>query len=293
MASSEPANLINFASLGIIGYGIVGQAVAFGFSEAQIKEKYSIKFYDKFKESTPLEEVIKLSEFIFICLPTPMKADESGIDLSIIEDMMEEITAHTDGTDKIIVIKSTVTPGTTLKFEKKYPKSNFAFNPEFLREASYLEDFVNADRTIIGASNDLVSRRVVSLYKQRFPKTPVYQTDPTTAEMVKYMANTYLALKVTFANQMFDLCQALGIKYEEVKNMVTADPRITDSHLDVTTQRGFGGKCFPKDTVALLGLGKNLKVDLSLLEKMWEINKKIRKVHDWEEIPFAVGEEKN
>ena len=288
MANSEPSSLINPASLGIIGYGIVGQAVAYGFSQPDVKDKYTIKYYDKYKESTPLEEVVKDSEFIFICLPTPMKADESGIDLSIIEEMMEEITPLTDGTDKIIVIKSTVIPGTTVKFVKKYPKSHFAFNPEFLREASYLEDFVNSDRHIVGASNDLVSRRVVALYKQRFPKTPVFQTDPTTAEMVKYMANTYLSMKVIFANQMYDLCQALGIKYEEVKGMVTADPRIHDSHLDITTQRGFSGKCFPKDTVALLGLARDLNVDLSLIEKMWEINKKIRKVHDWEEIPFAV-----
>lgn len=288
MAQSDTSNLINPASLGIIGYGIVGQAVAYGFSQPEVKDKYQIKIYDKYKDNDTLEEVIKSSEFIFICLPTPMKADESGIDLSIIEDMMEEITPLTNNTDKIIVIKSTVVPGTTAKFEKKYPKTHFAFNPEFLREASYLEDFINSDRNIVGASNDLVSRRVVALYKQRFPKTPVFQTDPTTAEMVKYMANTYLALKVTFANQMFELCQALGIKYEEVKELVTSDKRIFDSHLDVTTSRGFGGKCFPKDTVALLGLAKDLNIDLSLLEKMWEINKKIRKVHDWEEIPFAV-----
>lgn len=287
MADSQP-NLINPASLGIIGYGIVGQAVAFGFSAAEVKDKYSIKYYDKFKESTPLEEVIRDSEFIFICLPTPMKTDESGIDLSIIEEMIAQITPLTDNTDKIIVIKSTVTPGTTNKLEKKYPQTQFAFNPEFLTEANYLQDFINADRTIVGASSDLTSRRVVALYKQRFPNMKTFQTDPTSAEMVKYMANTYLALKVIFANQIFDLCQALGIKYEEVKSMVVADHRIFDSHLDITTARGFGGKCFPKDTVALIGFAKEMSVDLSLLEKMWEVNKKIRKTHDWEEIPFAV-----
>ena len=285
---SSDTSLINPASLGIIGYGIVGQAVAYGFSRPEVKDKYTIRFFDKFKESTPLEEVIEKSEFIFICLPTPMKSDESGIDLSIIDEMVDEITKHTNGTDKIIVIKSTVVPGTTTRFEKKYSKTHFAFNPEFLTEANYLEDFVNADRTIVGADNDLVSRRVVALYKQRFPNMKIFQTDPTSAEMIKYMANTYLAMKVIFANQMFDLCQALGIKYEEVKAMVTADHRIFNSHLDVTTARGFGGKCFPKDIVALLGFATEKNVDLSLLEKVWELNKKIRKVKDWEEIPFAV-----
>lgn len=273
-------------NIGIIGYGFVGQAVAYGFSEE------NIKYFDKFKDSTPLEEVVKDSEFIFICLPTPTFQDESGIDLSIIEDSVEEIAKLTNKTDKIIIIKSTVVPGTTAKLIEKYPDTNFISNPEFLREASYLEDFVNPDRTIVGATNDLVSRRVVVLYKNRFPNAPIFQTDPTSAEMVKYMANTYLALKVIFANQIYDLCQKLGIKYEEVKKMVTADPRIVDTHLDITGVRGFGGKCFPKDTVALLGLAKELNVSLSVVEEAWEVNKKIRKVHDWEEIPFATSDEK-
>ena len=286
---SKPQSLINPAKLGIIGYGIVGQALAYGFSQPEIKDKYQIKYYDKYKETENLESVVKTGEFIFICLPTPMKTDESGIDLSIIEDSIAEITKYTNGTDKIIVIKSTVTPGITANLEKKYPKTNFAFNPEFLTEANYLEDFLNADRTIVGASNDLISRRVIALYRQRFPHMKMFQTDTTTAEMVKYMANAFLATKVIFANQMYDICQALGIKYEEVKDMVTADHRIFDSHLDVTTQRGFGQKCFPKDIVALIGRAKELGLDPKLLETVWSINKKIRKIHDWEEIPFAKG----
>lgn len=284
----EPPQLITPAKLGIIGYGIVGQALAYGFSQPEIKNKYEIKYYDKYKETASLEEVVAGSEFIFICLPTPMKEDESGIDLSIIEDSIAQISKYTNGTDKIIVIKSTVVPGTTATLEKKYPKSNFAMNPEFLTEANYLEDFVNADRTVVGANNDLTSRRVVALYRQRFPHMKIFQTDTTTAEMVKYMANSFLATKVIFANEMFNLCQALGIKYEEVKSMVVADHRIFDSHLDVTTSKGFGGKCFPKDVVALIGRAKQLKLEPKLLETVWSINKKIRKVHDWEEIPFAV-----
>ncbi|OGE19645.1 hypothetical protein A3J19_02045 [Candidatus Daviesbacteria bacterium RIFCSPLOWO2_02_FULL_41_8] len=286
---NEAANkLISPAKLGIIGYGIVGQALAYGFSQSEIKDKYEIRYYDKYKETESLESVVSGSEFIFICLPTPMKADESGIDLSIIEDSIAEITKYTDDTSKIIVIKSTVSPGITASLGKKYPKSNFAMNPEFLTEANYLEDFVAADRNVVGANNDLVSRRLVALYRQRFPHTKIFQTDTTTAEMVKYMANAYLATKVIFANEMFALCQALGIKYEEVKSMVVADHRIFDSHLDVTTAKGFGGKCFPKDVVALIGRAKELRVDPKLLETVWNINKKIRKVRDWEEIPFAV-----
>lgn len=269
-------------SLGIIGFGIVGQAVAYGFSN------YEINTYDKYQSTETLPAVVKNSEFIFICLPTPIRSDESGIDLSIIEDNIKEVVKYTNDTDKIIVIKSTVIPGTTAALAARYPKSHFCFNPEFLREASFLQDFVNADRTVIGASNDVIFRRLSALYQSIMPSTPIYGTDPTSAEMVKYMNNCFLATKVIFANEMYDICQALGIKYEEVKKMVIADKRIEDTHLDVTTTRGFGLKCFPKDLLAIRALAKSRKVDTSILDIVWKKNLAIRKIRDWEEIPFAV-----
>ena len=287
-------NLIVPINLGIIGYGFVGQAVANGFKTVS-NGLDTIRWYDKFKDGESLEKVILASDFIFVCLPTPMKQDESGIDLSIFENMMPQITRLTNNTDeqsssssKIIIIKSTVTPGTTLKFQKKFPKSKFCFNPEFLTEANFLDDFLNAERTVLGADSDLVLRTVGVIFKQRFPKQKIFFTDPTTAETVKYFANAYLSMKVTFANFFYDYCQKLGIKYEEVKKMAAYDHRIGDYHLEVTTSRGFGGKCFPKDLVAIMGEFKKLGVDYSLLETMWKYNKKIRKVHDWQEIPFAV-----
>ncbi len=287
MAQTTEALLIPI-KIGIIGYGFVGQAVANGFQTAS-GGKDTILWYDKFKDGESLEKVIKNSEFIFVCLPTPMKQDESGIELSIFEEMIPQIAKLTDNTDRVVIIKSTVIPGTTVKFEKKFPKTKFCFNPEFLTEANYLEDFLNAERTVIGANNDLTLRRVAVIVKQRFPNTQLFLTDPTTAETVKYFSNAYLSLKVTFANYFYDYCQKLGIKYEEVKKMAAADHRIGDYHLEVTTQRGFGGKCFPKDLVALIGEMKKMGVETSLLDSMWEYNKKIRKVHDWEEIPFAVS----
>lgn len=269
--------------IGIIGYGYVGQAVAYGFSTADIS------IYDKFKEGfDTLAEVIEKSEFIFICLPTPIRSDESGIDLSIIETSLEEVTKYTNNTSKIVIIKSTVVPGTTESFKKKYPNTNFAFNPEFLTEANYLQDFVNTDRIIVGAFNDEVSLRVVALYRQQFAQTPIFQTDPTSAEMVKYMANCFLATKVIFAVEMADICEKLGIKYEQVKKMVVADHRIFDSHLDITSQRGFGGKCFPKDLLALKALAKELGADTTILDNVWKKNLSTVKFKDWEEIPFAV-----
>lgn len=287
----NPFNLTNMNhkqkySIGIIGFGIVGQAVEYGF------HNYEIHTYDKFKQTESIEDVAKKSEFIFICLPTPIKSDESGIDLSIIDDNVAQIVKYTDNTDKIIVIKSTVVPGTTANLAKKYPKSIFCFNPEFLREASFLEDFVNADRVVIGANTDTVFRRLSALYQSVMPTIPIFYTDPTSAEMVKYMANCYLATKVIFANEMYDICQSLGIKYEEVKKMVVADKRIMDTHLDISTVRGFGGKCFPKDLLALRAMAKGRQIDVSILDTVWKKNLAIRTVRDWDEIPFAVTKTK-
>ncbi|HEX9008529.1 MAG TPA: hypothetical protein VF837_04685 [Patescibacteria group bacterium] len=285
MPITQSANLTEKRKfkIGIIGYGFVGQAVEYGFSN------HEIHIYDKYKNFETLNEVVEKSDYIFVCLPTPIKEDESGIDLSIMNENIDSLAKLTKGTDKIIIIKSTVVPGTTQGFIDKYPKSLFCFNPEFLREASFLQDFVNTDRIIIGATNDQVSRRVAAMYQAVLPLAPIFMTDPTTAEMVKYMANCFLSTKVIFANEMYEICEKLKIKYEEVKKMVVADKRILDGHLDITSLGGFGGKCFPKDLLALRAMAKGKGVDTKILDAVWAKNLKVRKVKDWEEIPFAVS----
>lgn len=274
------------AAIGIVGFGYVGKAVEFGF-----KSRNSILVHDKYLPSTPVGEVTANSDFIFICVPTPMTHSYSKIDLSVVDESVKNIVkiARQKKHEPVIVIKSTVIPSATRSLGKKYSWPKILFNPEFLTEANYLEDFINADRIVIGGDIDEVRQRLVELYRESFPKIPIFETDPTTAEMVKYMANTYLATKVIFANEMFDLCEKLGIKYEEMKQMVVADRRIYDSHLNITTERGFGKKCFPKDTVALLGLAKELGVDMSVLKTAWKKNLKIRKGRDWENIPGVVS----
>lgn len=277
------------ANIGIIGYGFVGEALGIGFNHVT-NWRDRIFWYDKYKEgSEPLPQVVEKSDFIFIALPTPMKRDGSGYDLSIIEENISQITPLTDDTDKIIVIKSTVEPGTTENFENRYPKSNFCFNPEFLTEANYLNDFINASDTIIGATNDLVYRRVAGLYRPRFPRTHIHPNyGPTAAETVKQVKNAFLSTKVAFFNIVYDYCEALGLSFESVRNMVVSDERIGHSHSEVTPQRGFGGKCFPKDLVALTASFSREGVNTNILDAVWGYNLRIRKVRDWEEIPFAV-----
>lgn len=123
-------------------------------------------------------------------------------------------------------------------------------------------------------------------------EVPIFITDPTTAELSKYMANTFMATKIIYANEMHELAQKLGINYDLVKDIVASDPRINKSFLGVTSFGGFGLKCFPKDTVSLLSLGRKLKVELSVLEAAWKKNLKVRKFKDWEGIEGVVTKSK-
>lgn len=271
--------------IGIIGAGIVGSALADGFS------KHEIRSYDKYKPSFSLDSVCTWADIIFICLPTPYKG--SKIDLTIIEEVIEEITPFTNSTDKIIVIKSTIIPGTTRRFSEEYPHTKFAFSPEFLTEDNFIEDFANADRHVIGAFDTLVADRINKLYTSRWPEALIINSDPTTAELGKYASNCFLATKVIFANEMHELSNALQIDWDVVKSIVVADERIGNTHFDVTPERGFSKKCFPKDMIAILGLFSDLSVDSSLLTSVWEKNLRIRKVHDWKFIPFVEVKEED
>ena len=266
--------------IGIIGWGIVGHALSEGFKEHEIHR------YDKFKDSESLEEVVKKSEFIFICVPTPMK--KGRIDLSIMDEDIAQIVKYTDNTDKIVIIKSTVVPGTTDSYQNKYPDTNFAFNPEFLREKTYVEDFLNPDRIVIGAGKKDIGDRLYALYAARFPNAPIFKSDTTAAEMAKYMANCLLATIVIYNNIMFDICNALKINYEKIVEMVASDHRFASlNYFEVSPDRGFGGKCLPKDLNELANRAKELGVNAGFLEKVWSENLRLRKIHDWEWIPGA------
>lgn len=275
--------------IGIIGYGFVGEATGKGFSSSP---KNKVLWYDKFKESpNTLDEVVINSEFIFICLPTPMFRDYSGQDISIVEGVMEEIAPKLQGTDKVVIVKSTVLPGTTQKFQDKYPEINFIMNPEFLTQAKANEDFLKPARTVIGGKNEEVKNRVMNPYKSILKDQKYFLVGLTEAEMIKYMSNIMLASKVLLANEFYILNEAIGANYKEIYKAVEADPRI-GSHLNVPGSDGdlgFGGACFPKDTLGLLAFAKQKEVDMSALNGIWQKNLKIRKNRDWEHMDNAFG----
>lgn len=280
------------SNIGIIGWGVVGQATGKGFSQA-----HDVLWHDPYKDgSTSVQDLVKHAEFLFICVPTPMFSDHSGTDLSIVESVIAAFAPKLENTDKVLILKSTVIPGTTARFSKKYPKANFAFNPEFLTEKSPEQDFLNPDRTLIGAQGKEISIRIKKLYEVIYPKDVKYfLADPTTCELAKYASNALLSAKIILANEVYHVAQALKVDYDHVREMVQADPRI-GGHLKVPGpdgDLGFGGKCFPKDLVGFLGLARTLKVDLSVFEEIWQKNLKVRKNQDWHDIPGAVTKMSN
>jgi UDPglucose 6-dehydrogenase len=254
-------------SIGIIGVGMVGGAMLRYFESIGKKPLA----YDKFNGLGSAEKINE-ADIIFICVPTPFDK-RNGFDLSAIEEAFKIIKGK-----KIIVIKSTVLPGTTEKLQKKHSQHKILFNPEFLTELTSDQDMKYPDRQIIGYTKK--SYNVAREIMQILPLAPFERIIPATeAETVKYFGNTWFSVKVVFANQMYDLCQALKIDYEIVKECAAADKRIGRTHLDVFHKgyRGYGGKCLPKDTKALIQKGDELGVDLKLLKITEKINSELIK----------------
>ncbi|EKE12345.1 MAG: hypothetical protein ACD_13C00235G0002 [uncultured bacterium] len=274
--------------IGIIGNGYVGTATGKGFATSPENQIFS---YDKFKESpNTLDEVVENSDFIFICVPTPIFSDYSGMDMSIVEGVVGEVAERVKDSGKIVIIKSTSLPGTTKKMAEKYPQVDFAMNPEFLTQKNANADFLKPYRTVIGCEKLEVGEKVKGIYQTILPPDQKYIiTDTASAELAKYMSNLMLASKVLLANEFYDLSQKVGANYSDVQKAVEADPRI-GTHLGVPGpdgDRGFGGACFPKDTIGILGLAKQIGIDMSALQAIWDKNLKIRQNRDWEEMPQA------
>lgn len=266
--------------LGIIGQGFVGSAVKGG-----MESHFKIETYDILPDKSTVENVKELytkSDVIFVCLPTPMK--KSGeCDVSIVDSVLSQLNEF--GVDKVVILKSTVPPGTCDYFQEKYENINLIFNPEFLTEANALYDFINQDRIVIGGKDNSSLNYVDSLFKQVFPNTIIIQTTTRIAEMVKYVANCFLSLKVIFANQLFDICSVLDINYDEVIEISKLDKRLGESHWKVPGpdgDRGYGGHCFPKDMSAFLKLGEKNNINLSLIGEAISYNERVRKNRDWE-----------
>ncbi len=255
----------------IIGVGMVGGALRRYFEKKGIKPF----LYDKGRNLGSPQQ-INQADIIFICVPTPYdcplpRGQGKGFDLSCVEEALGNIQGK-----KIIVIKSTVLPGTTEKLQKQYPQHKVLFNPEFLTEVTADQDMNYPDRQIIGYTRQ--SYNAAGDVMQILPLAPFERIMPATeAETVKYYGNTWFATKVIFANQLYKLCEKLGINYNQVMEAAAADKRIGRSHLSVLHKGyyGYGGKCIPKDIKALIQLADEKGVDLKLHKVVDAINEEL------------------
>jgi len=272
--------------IGIVGQGYVGSAVKEVFSK-----HYETHTFDLNGDCTctDMEDLVAASDIIFVCVPTPMKKDGS-CDTSIVEGVVKNIDdivyCFTNKSHKIVAIKSTIPPGTTNRLNKKCKNISVIFNPEFLTEANFIDDFKNQNRIIIGGERPSTTK-LRQVYSLLFPDATIVKTGSKTAEMVKYMTNTFLATKVSFANEMKMICDELKIDYDKVVEYSTYDERLGKSHWAVPGpdgKMGFGGSCFPKDINALIALSKDMRLYLHTLQSVWKTNLKVRPEQDWKEL---------
>jgi len=280
--------------IGIVGNGFVGSAVRYGFSP-NVGCDAEVKVYDKDsnKSTDTLSDVTK-SDIIFLSVPTPSNLDGT-MNIDIVDKALSDIDEH--GTNAVILLRSTVVPGTTNKLQGKYPNLRLVFNPEFLTERSANFDFINQDRVILGGDiNDVEVAE--SLFKSRFGSTiSILKTNYETAELIKYMTNTFFATKISFLNDMKLIADKSGVIWKDAIDGFIRDGRVGHSHLDVPGhdgKYGFGGSCFPKDIQALINFGKELGIEMSVLKGAWKTNLKVRPEKDWENLKGrAIVDENN
>ena len=269
--------------IGIVGQGFVGTAIKVGF-----EPHYELETYDKFstsKSSVNLHDLVLLSDVIFVCVPTPMNKDGS-CHTDIVEEVVSEINEISISSESkpIVVIKSTVSPGTTDRLHRKCKGVDVIFNPEFLTEVNYIEDFKNQTRIILGGVRRGTTK-LRQIYSKVFPHATIVKTGAKHAEMVKYFVNCFLATKVSFANEMKQICEKLDIDYDKVVEYATYDERLGKSHWAVPGPDGdvgFGGHCLPKDLNALISLAYHLKLEPTVLNAVEGKNLLIRKNRNWE-----------
>lgn len=275
--------------IGVVGIGMVGKPIVDYFLEKGYQRRENLFCFDKNLEKGYSDDVSR-ADVIFVCVPTPSNSDGS-CDTTIVESVIKEFS-NEKNKDKVFVIKSTIEPGTTRKLQEKY-NCNILFNPEFLTEVRAKEDFLNPDRQIVAHTIETANfaEEILKLLpKAKFASPNPYSNphpvkiNSSEAEIGKYGANVFGAMKVSFGNILADFCSALekdfakrGIKtkvdYNNAKQVIANDQRIGSTWLDVyyANYRGFAGYCFPKDLNAFITLGRGLEEKLDKKDKDKEL----------------------
>ena len=282
-------------TVGLVGHGFVGKAVDAFFRDDQGNPKVGkILINDKAKpELNTLREVVQESEVIFVAVPTPMRKDGSCY-TGFVEEVIRSISETAKDLQRnldsfVVIVKSTVYPGFLEEMQNKFLPMRLTFSPEFLTEANSIQDFKKTNRIIVGG--DPEDALVVCKFFAEADRLPVDEgrrviiaIDGTTAEMVKLYANGMLTAKVIFSNEVYLICQKLGVDYSDVRMLACLDGRIGIGHTMVPgpdRQLGYGGHCFPKDIQNLRAVARELGTGEKMFTAMIERNDEVREKKDW------------
>jgi UDPglucose 6-dehydrogenase len=287
-------------SVSVIGQGFVGGSITTVFAERGFK----VNVYDKagktalgatgiFNSITNLVKNSHEPHVYFVCLPTPMFEDGEA-DLSIVDSVLLEL-AEKISEDSIAVIKSTIPPGSTEKWAKKFKdtKLHVVFNPEFLTEANAVNDMRNQNRIVLGGERPWINK-VKQLFQNAFPSVPIIKTSSTNAELVKYFTNIHLAARVVLSCELWQICEkldslGLNVDYDKVLEYSKYDSRLGGTHMNVPGadgKPGAKGHCFPKDLAALIFLSNTIGFKPELLESIQQKNLSLipKEDRDWEKM---------
>ncbi|MEO0810685.1 MAG: UDP-glucose/GDP-mannose dehydrogenase family protein, partial [Pseudomonadota bacterium] len=241
---------------------------------------------------TDLQEAVRKAELVFLAVGTPMRRGDGHADLSYVYKAAEQIAEHLEGYT-VITTKSTVPVGTSREIERRIreinPTADFAVcsNPEFLREGSAIFDFTHPDRVLVGVDDERAKEVMQRVYKPlALRNAPILYTSRESAELAKYAANAFLALKISFINEIADLCENVNADVQEVATAIGSDGRIGNKFLHPGP--GYGGSCFPKDVSALVRTAREAKSPLSIIEQVQTVNDE-RKIAMISRISEAAG----
>lgn len=290
-------NKMKLPTIGVIGHGFVGKAIADGFKHYVP----SCKVYD----INPMNSVhdyfdVIAQDILFMCLPTPMMPDGS-VDLRIVQNALQTLESALQVKHKPVIIKSTIPPLDLEVLARDFkPTIHLIYSPEFLTERTAMLDFQQQNRLIFGdyvsedtATTELVEAydtnitQINTLFSNRFPLVPTLWTTMRQASLIKYFTNVFFATKISLFNEFNQIAEALGVDGNQTVEMVLLDQRIGRSHWQVPGhdgKPGFGGSCFPKDINGYMTMARELGVAPMLALAAWHKNLEVRPKKDWEKL---------
>jgi UDPglucose 6-dehydrogenase len=277
--------------IGVVGLGYVGGAITSAYESKNMLDK--LETYDINENTnrtcTSLNELLDLVDIIYVCVPTPM-TENGECDVSILESVIADIAYL--ASNKIIVIKSTVTPGTTERMQTLYTNNIILFSPEFLTEANFKNDYMNQDIMLLGVPKNINVEDISFVMDEQLSAVNYVKTakivDATVAEFYKYTANTFLATKVSFSNEMASIAKGVDVDWNDIVDILLEDKRMGQTHWKVPGpdgRYGFGGTCFPKDLAAIIRFANQYDIQSPLLKTVWNRNVLVdRPEKDWEQL---------